>query len=119
MNIFRTIQYIFEAKKMKENPENFLRELSFAPLETFFYLSFFILGVLTGGFAYLAYVKESDISLIFSVLLGLVLIFDLYVFFLIKRAIRTVVKRVFSFSHKKREAILPDENIIDVEVEVG
>ena len=124
MSIFKYIGYAFHAKRGIEHPDEFIADISFAPLETFFIVSFIILGLITLGLGFLAFWYVSNALLVFALLFLLVLSVDIFLYVKIRRAFIRMGKQVQSFSKKKITKLFQkngktvQEEIVDVEYEI-
>ena len=124
MSIFKYIGYALHAKRGIERPDEFIADISFAPLETFFIVSFIILGLITLGLGFLAFLYASNILLIFALLFLTVLSIDIFFYIKIRRAFIGMGKKVQSFSKKKMSKLFSKndeiirEEIVDIEYEI-
>lgn len=116
LNIFKYITYAFKTKKGIEHTDEFIKDVSFGPIEAFFILSFIILGILGFGLGFLAFYYDSGLALFFAIMFLSTLSFDVWIFIKVKKFFTKMSKNMFNYTKQKYKKINSDR-IIDVDYE--
>lgn len=88
------IDYAMKAKQGYEEPDGFLAETAFAPIEGFFILSFIILGVLSGGSLFVGFFYQFLFFRVIGIIFLMILVGDIFLFITVKRIINRFSKKV-------------------------
>ena len=100
-NIFTIIDYSLKAKQGYQEPEELISETSFGLIESFFIISFIILGLITGGLGFLVFYYGSIIVFILALLFGITLSFDIWIYIKVKSFFKKMSKKVVDYSRKE------------------
>jgi len=116
---FLKVLYIFSSlRKGREGRSEILEDVSFSFIENIFFISFFVVGLITGALAYLAYIQQSNIALFFAFLLFIVLIFDISLYLRIKRFFRSFIDTGVHYTEDKIRHFIKRENFIKREKKI-
>ncbi len=111
----QVVQTVLLLRKGREGRKEIVNEFSFSFIETIFFASFFILALLVGGLFVLVYFTQNTVATVFAVLLSTILIFDIWVYLRVKRAVTELIEKGMQFGEQQVQRLR--EHFIDIEVE--
>ncbi len=124
MKIFKYIKYLFALNKGVHHTDEFIHDISFGTLETFFLLSFFLLGIIIGGLGFFGFSYDNNLALILASLFLIVFLFDIFIFIKVRNIFKKISKKIAQFSQEGYQKIThaqskkEDEDwVIDIEYE--
>ncbi len=111
LNIFKYMDYAMKAKQGYNAPDELLAETSFGLIEGFFITSFIVLGLISGGLLYAGFSLGYLLLKIFGFLFLAVLIIDISIYRIVKRAVKNISRKVT----KKVEEQINNYRTVDVD----
>lgn len=116
--ILKYIDYAMKVKQGYEAPNELIAETTFAPIESFFVISFIVLGLLSGGSLFVGFYFGYLFFKIIGFILLFILLINIIIFRFIKKTIENISQKVTNnIQSQYKKYSVNQANIINVSEE--